>query len=215
MSANSNCLQKTLSGDLNSHQDQRPHPSYLHSRTVDIISHITLSHHLNPPQESARFKAPSSVSRLRRPNTVLTSKIHSGTQMFIPPLPFPSRTPSPAPPTTLPSWLHLPIQPSVSSSRPDDASSPLTWRTKLAKRYSMQEQNVIIGVVVGVLVTAFLVGCFYFCHRYGSSIRVRRRSRSRRRHGSRYGSKGSHMSFSASSGESAPPPPPPPPPPPG
>ncbi|KAK4177811.1 hypothetical protein QBC36DRAFT_326187 [Triangularia setosa] len=138
--------------------------------------------------------------------------------MFIPPLLSPqaplslaSSSPSLASPTIFPSWLHLPFRLPV--SRADDPVSS-AWTSKLAKRYSMQEQNITIGVVVGVLVAAFLVGCFYFCHRYGRSIQVRRRGRSRRR-GSRYGSKGSHMSFSASSGEGAPPPPPPPPPPPG
>ncbi|KAK0671266.1 hypothetical protein QBC41DRAFT_315854 [Cercophora samala] len=137
--------------------------------------------------------------------------------MFIPPvlsprtlLPLPSQPPSPAPPTLFPSWLHLPSKFPV--SRAEHPISSSTWTSKLAKRYSMQEQNITIGIVVGVLVTSFLVGCCYFCHRYGRSIRVRRRNRSRRR-GSRYGSKGSHMSFSASSGEGAPPPPPPPPPP--
>ncbi|KAK3334132.1 hypothetical protein B0T19DRAFT_440825 [Cercophora scortea] len=78
---------------------------------------------------------------------------------------------------------------------------------------SMQNQNVTIGVVVGVLLTAFLVCLGYLLHRYRGAIRFTPRSkkRRRRRHSAR---SGSSSKGSKSSSDSVPPPPPPPPPPP-
>jgi hypothetical protein len=62
----------------------------------------------------------------------------------------------------------------------------------------MRDQNITIGVTVGILLAAFLAGVCYFLYRYGESIRIYRR-RSRRRH-----SKGSRSSGgSGSSAESA------------
>ncbi|GAB1321079.1 hypothetical protein MFIFM68171_11289 [Madurella fahalii] len=71
----------------------------------------------------------------------------------------------------------------------------------------MQEQNITIGVIVGVVLAVFLAGVGYFLYRYGKSIRIRRRGRQNgaRRHskGSR-GSGGSGVSgFSGLSGGSA------------
>lgn len=76
----------------------------------------------------------------------------------------------------------------------------------LQKRYTMQEQNMTIGVIVGVLLAVFLACVWYFLYRYGDAIRIRRRSRSRGGGGRRH-SKGSRSSggsgFSGLSTDSA------------
>ncbi len=43
------------------------------------------------------------------------------------------------------------------------------------KRDTLQSQNATVGAVVGVLMTVFLGGIFWFVHRYHRSIRLRRR----------------------------------------
>ncbi|KXX81383.1 hypothetical protein MMYC01_201262 [Madurella mycetomatis] len=68
----------------------------------------------------------------------------------------------------------------------------------------MQEQNITIGIIVGVVLAVFLACVCYFLYRYGESIRIRRRGR---QNGARRHSKGSRGSggsgFSGLSGESA------------
>ncbi|KAK1751532.1 hypothetical protein QBC47DRAFT_392029 [Echria macrotheca] len=89
------------------------------------------------------------------------------------------------------------------------ASSHERW--SLRKRDSLQDQNVMIGAIVGVVLFLFIIGLIYFFYRYHNSIRFSRRSRSRRgRYGGhhRYGSsKGSNTSSDVG-GPPVPPPPP-------
>ncbi|KAK4164030.1 hypothetical protein QBC43DRAFT_318589 [Cladorrhinum sp. PSN259] len=72
----------------------------------------------------------------------------------------------------------------------------------LLKRITTPHQeNTIIGVVVGLLLAAFLAGCFYFLCRYGESMRIRRqkaRQQRRRRRSTRkykFGTTTSHSSW--------------------
>lgn len=71
---------------------------------------------------------------------------------------------------------------------------------------SIQNTNITIGVTVGILLAAFLVAVFLFCHRYRFSIRfTRKKKRHRRKSGSSKSSKASSDGGAAPA--EAPPPP--------
>ncbi|KAL2128014.1 hypothetical protein VTI74DRAFT_9846 [Chaetomium olivicolor] len=77
-------------------------------------------------------------------------------------------------------------------------------RAELKKReYTMRDQNITIGVIVGVLLAVFLAGFFYFVSRYHKSIRVRTSSRVRSGAGTSHKGPRSARHGSHSSAESA------------
>lgn len=64
---------------------------------------------------------------------------------------------------------------------------------------SYQTTNITIGIVIAILLTAFLVAVFLFCHRYRPTIRFSRRKKRHRRK-----SAGSKSSKASSDGGTAP-----------
>jgi len=87
--------------------------------------------------------------------------------------------------------------------------------SRILPRDSLQDQNVMIGVIVGVLLLFFLIALLYFLHRYHGSIRFSRRKKSRHHHHhghhghGKYGSDSSKGSRTDSDMGHPPPPPPP------
>ncbi|KAI1134863.1 hypothetical protein F5Y05DRAFT_193437 [Hypoxylon sp. FL0543] len=75
-------------------------------------------------------------------------------------------------------------------------STTLDRSTRLGKR-SGSSVNTTIGVVVGILLAAFVIGFFTFIYFYGRSIRFAKRRRHRRKSS---GSKGSKNSEAAPAG---------------
>jgi hypothetical protein len=69
----------------------------------------------------------------------------------------------------------------------------------------VQDTNITIGIILGVVLGAFLIGVCAFCYTYRFSIRFTNRRRKHR--------KSSSSKSSKSSSDGGPPPPPPPPPP--
>lgn len=78
-------------------------------------------------------------------------------------------------------------------------------RRIIAPRTAVQDTNVTIGVVVGILIAVFLAAVFSFMYIYRGSIKVTGRRRRRKR---KHKSGGSSKSSKTSEGGAPPPPPP-------
>lgn len=93
--------------------------------------------------------------------------------------------------------LPSPVEPILSSARKlyylgfNAFSNTLDHASSLRKRAGADNVNTTIGVVVGVLLAAFLVGAFAFLYFYGKSIRFTKRKRHRRKSSGSKGSKNS------------------------
>ncbi|KAK0609700.1 hypothetical protein B0T17DRAFT_621498 [Bombardia bombarda] len=102
---------------------------------------------------------------------------------------------------------HGPLLKRITDTLPTFKNNAPDSSTPLFRRDSLHDQSVTIGAVVGILVSAFVIACFYFLYRYRSSIRFTHKKK-RRRHSSRSGSsKGSSQSQAASSSDGPPLPP--------
>lgn len=99
--------------------------------------------------------------------------------------------------------LPFPVERILSSARQlysfgfDAFSNTLNHTPSLQKRAGADNVNTTIGVVVGVLLAAFIVGAFVFLYFYGKSIRFTKRKRHRRKSS---GSKGSKTSEGGAGG---------------
>lgn len=70
----------------------------------------------------------------------------------------------------------------------------------LRKRDGLQDQNVTIGVVIGVALALFIIGACFFLYRYRFSVRFTHKKKHRHRSGS---SKSSKTSTSSASSDAA------------
>lgn len=70
-----------------------------------------------------------------------------------------------------------------------------------------RDTDIKIGIIVAIVLTAFIAGIAFFLYRYRGSIRCTRRRK--HRHGRRRKSTGSSKSGRSAAGEEPPPPPPP------
>ncbi|KAI0391193.1 hypothetical protein F5Y17DRAFT_21760 [Xylariaceae sp. FL0594] len=98
-------------------------------------------------------------------------------------------------------WFILSCLPYIQSGIPSTSSPTPT----LQKRTT--DPNTVTGVVVGVLLSAFVIGAGFFLYVYGRRLRFRRRSGNSRRRGGggggrRYHHRHSHVRASKSSGSS-------------
>ncbi|KAI1247361.1 hypothetical protein MGN70_011250 [Eutypa lata] len=89
------------------------------------------------------------------------------------------------------------------------AVAPTTFNgatSSLHRRDSAQQNTAMIGAVVGVLLSVFLIGSCVFLYYYRDSLRQAQRKRSRRRRRKSRGSKSSKSSKGSEGGGQPPPP---------